>query len=70
MDENTKKNMKHLIKMFEKRVDNEGGDAADVREISRITQEAFNTALGIVPSIVCLMDCKRNLTLCSMLENT
>ncbi|KAJ8736233.1 hypothetical protein PYW08_006889 [Mythimna loreyi] len=46
MDKNTRKNMKHLIKMFEARVDREEEDAADVREISQMTEEAFNTALG------------------------
>lgn len=47
MDENSRKNMKHLIKMFE-RIDTEGEHAADIREISQMTEEAFNTALGII----------------------
>lgn len=61
MDENTRKNMKHLIKMFEARVDKEGEDAADVREISQMTEEAFNTALGIVLHSV-LIYCNRNVS--------
>lgn len=50
--------MKHLIKMFEARVDKEGEDAADVREISQMTEEAFNTALGMDHSNVCIIYCK------------
>lgn len=47
MDRNTRKNLKHLIGMFEARVNTaEEGDVADIGDIAEITREAYNLAIG------------------------
>lgn len=48
MDSNTKRDMKNLIKMFEARQKEEEEHDADVRDIAEMTQEAFNTVMGIL----------------------
>lgn len=57
MDPTVRKNMKHLIKMFETR-HNTGGeqDIAEIEAIVQETQEAYNLALGIT-----ILHCKNSL---------
>lgn len=51
MDGNTRRNMKHLIEIFESRVntgeEEDAADIADIEEDTTATREAYNLAMGI-----------------------